>query len=379
MTEPLLPFEREGVLFAAGIRAGDWVFASEICGSARLDAQRPLSGEPAAYLEAKSMYARARDVLKAGGADFGGVVRADQYFADWRAVPFFHQARREACGNYIAPSTSVLEPIGTAMMMDLIATQEKVVPVFPDALDVPSTSSFVPVVKAKDFVFVAGFLAAHGEGDLGGIAPEAKVPEGHLWKGNRIQLEADYIVRRKLVPALQGAGCTLADVVKAQVYLADINDVPAFNQVWRRHFGKAPPAISFVPTLVPGMAIADARCEINLLAFKGARVVVDGNIRPACEGQPLAVRAGELLLVSGLLEQPVDALEEICKSARTTMANALRMQMFYTDEGEFHRTCRALQQRVPGRPLPICGVRVPAPLLIPAAAVQIEAWIYAGA
>lgn len=106
MTEALLPFEREGILFAGGVRAGDWVFGSEICGSARIDPKRPLSGEPAAYLEAKSMYARALEVLKAGGVDFGAVVRADQYFRDWRAVPFFHQARREACGNYIAPSTS---------------------------------------------------------------------------------------------------------------------------------------------------------------------------------------------------------------------------------------------------------------------------------
>jgi hypothetical protein len=79
------------------------------------------------------------------------------------------------------------------MSMDVMATADgKIESVFPDGLDVPSTSAFVPVVVAHDLVFVAGFLAAWQPGDLGGIAPEAKVPEGHLWKGNRIQLEADY-------------------------------------------------------------------------------------------------------------------------------------------------------------------------------------------
>lgn len=379
MTEALLPFEREGMLFAGGVRAGDWVFASEICGSARIDPKRPLSGEPAAYLEAKSMYARALDVLEAGGVDFGAVVRADQYFRDWRAVPFFHQARREACGNYIAPSTSVLEPIGPGMMMDLVATREKLVPVFPDGLDVPSTSSFVPVVKTGQFVFVAGLLAAHGEGDLGGVAPEAKIPEGHLWKGNRIQLEADYLVRKKLAPALEGAGCTLADVVKAQVYLADIADVPAFNQVWRRHFGATLPATTFVPTLVPGLAIADARCEINLVAYKGAATRVEQGVAPACDGHPLAVSAGDLLLLSGLMEQPAEAADEICRSAGASLANALRIQVFYTNEAEYYETCRALKRRVPGKPLPVCGVQVPGPLLIPGSAVQIDCWVFRGA
>ena len=83
-------------------------------------------------------------------------------------------------------------------------------PLFPPGLDLPATSSFVPVMKAGGFVFVAGLLAAHGAGDLGGIAPEAKVPEGHLWKGQRIQLELEYLLRQKLEPALAAAGSSLA-------------------------------------------------------------------------------------------------------------------------------------------------------------------------
>src|SRR5262245_25129059 len=282
----LLPVEigPSRISIARGVQAGRWVFASGVAATdARLryaeevkGGGRPLSGEPRWYREAHCMYQRAGEVLTAGGTDFAHVVRTDQYFPDWRAVPFLHQARRERCGNYIAPSTSVLEPAllprEAGMSMDVVAVRpasgSEVKPVFPSGLEIPATSSFVPVVTADDFVFVAGFLAAWKPGDLGGIAPEAKVPEGHLWKGNRIQLEADYIIRNKLIPALQGAGSSLADVVKAHVCLADLNDVPAFNQIWARHFAGAIPATTFVPTLDPGFAIADARCEINLVALK---------------------------------------------------------------------------------------------------------------
>lgn len=378
MTEALLPFQKENLLFASGVRAGDWVFASGITGKPSLNERRPLSGEPPWYLEAKSMYARALEVLKAGGTDFSAAVRADQYFADWRAVPFFHQARREACGSYIAPSTSVLEPTGAAMTMDIVARTSGVVPLFPEGLELPATSSFAPVATAGDFVFVAGFLAAHGAGDLGGIAPEAKVPEGHLWKGNRIQLEADYIVRSKLIPALTGAGCSLGNVVKAQVYLADIADVPAFNQVWRRHFGEAIPATTFIPTLVPGFAIADARCEINLVAFKGTASTIDAGVMPACDGHPVAKQAGDLLLVSGVMEHPIEAVESVCKAAGACLADALRIQIFYTEFEHFHASCRDWRRRLPGKALPICGVQVPAPLLIPGCSTQLDCWIYGG-
>jgi enamine deaminase RidA (YjgF/YER057c/UK114 family) len=299
------------------------------------------------------------------------------------------------------------------MSMEVIAVApdsgRTITPVFPDGLEVPATSSFVPVVTAGDFVFVAGFLAAWQPGDLGGIAPEARVPEGHLWKGNRIQLEADYIVRRKLIPALAGAGSTLKDVVKAQVYLADIEDVPAFNQVWARHFEDDLPPTSYVPTLQPGFAIADARCEINLVALRGAgtarKKALQGGLPPCCDGLPSAVRAGDLVLFSGMVaadengrvpEAQVDPGKpyfgssidgqmdcliaeagQICKGAGTTLENIVRIQQFHTDLRELPGACRAWQRRLPGRPLPLSAIRVPAPLVVPGCTVQLDLWVYA--
>jgi enamine deaminase RidA (YjgF/YER057c/UK114 family) len=427
-TEALLPVHLgKGKLpFARGIRAGGWIFASGVMAADferglapdLLDSARHLTGEPQAYREAAQMYARAQEVLRAVGADFCHVVRTDQYYPDWRAVPFLHQARREYCGNYIAPSTSILEPglllPNASMTMDLIAVDPQrspaPKPVIPEGLDLPSTSAFIPVVTVGDFVFIAGFLAAWKPGDLGGIAPEAQVPAGHLWKGNRIQLEADYIIRKKLLPALEGGGSSLANVVKAQVYLADINDVPAFNQVWRRHFGGQPPAVTFVPTLNPGFAIADARCEINLIALRDAgttrahRISPPG-VAPVCSGSPVAIRAGDLLLFSGLIaaddqglvhsarvdpNQPyfsssieqqmsfmLDVAERSCEAAGTSLRNVVRIQQFHTNLNEFYPACKVWQQRLPGQWLPVSAVQVPAPLLVPGCTVQLDIWVYA--
>ncbi|HEV7803342.1 MAG TPA: RidA family protein [Burkholderiales bacterium] len=427
-TEALLPVALGGgrIPYARGIRAGNWIFASGIMATDFEHGLAPdvaaagsrLTGEPKGYREAACMYARAQEVLRAAGTDFSSVVRTDQFFPDWRAVPFLHQARREYCGTYIAPSTSILEPAlllpGAGMTMDLIAVDTQrgpaPKPLVPDGLDLPSTSAFVPVVTAGDFVFVAGFLAAWKPGDLGGIAPEAQVPAGHLWKGNRIQLEADYIIRNKLAPALKGAGSSLANVVKAQVYLADINDVPAFNQIWRKHFGERPPAVTFVPTLDPGFAIADARCEINLIALRdgGALIgeaIAPTGVTPTCDGSPVAVRAGDLLLFSGMVaadadglvqsaridpRQPhfsssieaqmdflLDAAEKTCNAAGTSLANVVRIQQFHTNLDDFYPACKVWQQRLPAQPLPLSAVQVPAPLLVPGCTVQLDLWVYA--
>ena len=420
--EALLPikFGKGRIPCARGVRAGPWVFASGILATddkgvfsaAAADGGRPLSGLPRWYREALGLYQRAEEVLRAGGTDLGHTIRTDQYFPDWRAVPLLHLARKECCGDYIAPSTSVLEPRlllpQAGMAMEMIAVRPgaglDLKPLYPAGLDVPATSAFAPVAIAGDYVFIAGFLAAWKPGDLGGIAPEAKVPEGHLWKGNRIQLEADYIIRRKLAPALEGAGASLASVVKAQVYLADIHDVPAFNQVWARHFGEAIPATTFVPTLDPGFAIAEARCEINLLAVTRdggtPRTPLQGSSPAVCDGHPLAVRAGSLLCFSGLVAADakgqiagarrgarrsriraqmnylLDIAAGACRRAGTSLANVLRIQQFHTDLGDFEPACRVWLERLGGRPLPISAVQVPGPLVVPGCTVMLDLWVY---
>ncbi len=103
-------------------------------------------------------------------------------------------------------------------------------------------------VRAGDFVFVSGQAAL---GAFGGVIDGGIVA----------QTEAT-IERIKVV--LEEAGCTLADVVKATVWLDDPRDFAPFNEVFRKHFGEALPARS---TLVSALVL-DGKVEIEVTAYK---------------------------------------------------------------------------------------------------------------
>jgi 2-iminobutanoate/2-iminopropanoate deaminase len=68
---------------------------------------------------------------------------------------------------------------------------------------------------------------------------------------------------RNLDSVLDAAGATLADVVKTTVYLADISDFTAVNEVYARVFPDPPPARS---TIGVAALPRGARVEIEAVA-----------------------------------------------------------------------------------------------------------------
>jgi len=68
---------------------------------------------------------------------------------------------------------------------------------------------------------------------------------------------------RNLAAVLRGAGLTLADVVKTTVYLADMADFAAMNEVYGRSFAADPPART---TIAAAGLPKDARVEIEAVA-----------------------------------------------------------------------------------------------------------------
>ncbi|HEY9401326.1 MAG TPA: RidA family protein [Pyrinomonadaceae bacterium] len=72
-------------------------------------------------------------------------------------------------------------------------------------------------------------------------------------------------VLRNLAEVLRAAGTGLEAVVKTTVFLADMNDFAAMNEVYGRYFSNEPPARSTVQaTRLP----RDARVEIDVIAVK---------------------------------------------------------------------------------------------------------------
>jgi 2-iminobutanoate/2-iminopropanoate deaminase len=71
-------------------------------------------------------------------------------------------------------------------------------------------------------------------------------------------------VFRNLATVLAGAGLGLADVVKSTVYLVDMKDFQAMNEVYGRQFSAAPPART---TIAAAGLPRSARVEIEVVAL----------------------------------------------------------------------------------------------------------------
>lgn len=69
---------------------------------------------------------------------------------------------------------------------------------------------------------------------------------------------------KNLAAILRGAGLTLADVVKTTVFLVDMGDYQAMNEVYAKQFGESPPARTTVA--VSGLP-RGARVEIECVAI----------------------------------------------------------------------------------------------------------------
>lgn len=75
-------------------------------------------------------------------------------------------------------------------------------------------------------------------------------------------------VMENLSAVLSEAGASFGSVVKATIYLADLNDFAAVNEVYGKRFPNAPPARS---TVQVAALPKGARVEIDLIAVKSTK------------------------------------------------------------------------------------------------------------
>jgi enamine deaminase RidA (YjgF/YER057c/UK114 family) len=413
---PLLAItlQQGDIRYAPGVLAGRWIFATGHKGVADfasgmapevVDKTAPRYGEPRHKKEARRIFANFDKVLAAGPIDRRHVVRIDQYYTSRYAVDPYHEVRREFFAGHVPPSTSNLHQRfllkGQDIEVQLIAAVPgkdfEPVQHRPTNLPVHATSGYSPVLTCGDYVFVAGQTAEALKTEEGPLDPEARMPTGHLWKGTPIKLETEFVINRKLKPALETVGNTLDEVVKAQVYLRDIDDIPAFNEVWTKHFGSNPPATSIITTSTPGFICEEGRIEINTISVRkgGAtrKEIIDADVPMPYVGQVQAVRAGDLLFISNLMavdakgalavqpdarsqiEHVLTVADRICREADTSLANVVRVQQFHTDLAEFSGSWPAWRRHLSDQPLPFSAVEVPA-LGVPGALVMLDLWVY---
>lgn len=417
MNQVLLPANLPGgVRHAGGIRAGRWVFATGRTTMPDFDAAAPRRAESKHKVEARHVFANFARVLEAGATERRNAVRIDQYYTGARVVDPYHEVRREFFAGAIPASTSNLHRrlllAGQDMEVQLMAVvpSKGFEPVQhrPANLPVHATSGYSPVLTCGDYVFVAGQTSEALKTEEGPLDPRARMPAGHLWKGTPIKLEAEFVIEHKLKPALATVGNTLAEVVKAQVYLRDLDDVPAFHEIWAKHFGDSPPATSIITTSNPGFICEVGRIEINTISVRKGGATkkerIDAGVPMPYAGQAQAIRAGDLLFLGGLMavdergalaasaggdpryphfgapaRLQMDYLlaqaERICARAGTSLANLVRAQQFHTDLAGFDGAWQAWEKHLPGQHVPFSAIEVPA-LSVPGAVVMLDLWVY---
>jgi 2-iminobutanoate/2-iminopropanoate deaminase len=104
-------------------------------------------------------------------------------------------------------------------------------------------------VKAAGLVFVAGQL---------GVAPG-----GSEMVGADVGAQTEQVMQN-LGAILEAAGSGLDRLVKTTVFLQDLDDFAAMNEVYARHVGDAPPARS---TVEVARLPSGARVEIEAVAL----------------------------------------------------------------------------------------------------------------
>ncbi len=110
------------------------------------------------------------------------------------------------------------------------------------------TLSLSKAVRAGDFVYLTGVLPRLGDQPMTGGTIEEQTRN----------------VCEQIKATLAEAGCELADVVKAMVWLREREDFPGFNAAFGEYFPIEPPARS----AVLNQLLLDVRVEVEVIAYR---------------------------------------------------------------------------------------------------------------
>jgi 2-iminobutanoate/2-iminopropanoate deaminase len=108
-------------------------------------------------------------------------------------------------------------------------------------------------IRAGDFLFVSG---------QGPVDPATGVMQSEATVEEQTRL-----VLKNLQTVLRGCGADLEDVVKCSVFLRDVSDFGAMNEVYAEVFGENKPTRT---TVGAGMVAEGMRVEIDCIAYRPA-------------------------------------------------------------------------------------------------------------
>jgi enamine deaminase RidA (YjgF/YER057c/UK114 family) len=213
-----------------------------------------------------------------------------------------------------------------------------------------------------DLVFAAGQLASDFKT---GVPTEARKKENFPFYGSDIELQTSYVLEN-LKKTFESTGSSLDHVVKAQVFLTDLNNFHGFDTVWKRYFKVPPPRTTIGCT---GLLVKDTLVEIDLIGYVPRnglthRVITSSVARPLANYNE-AFAVDDLVFAAGQLASdfktgvPTEArkkenfpfygsdielqtsyilenLKKTFESTGSSLDHVVKAQVFLTDLNNFH-------------------------------------------
>ena len=285
--------------YSSAVMAGGFVFVSAVTGT---DASGRLVGE-SIDSQTRGTIERLGSALKAAGSSLEQAVSVQVYLRHASDFQAMNEVYRQLFADRPPARTTVVTDLagGALIGMSAIAVpvgtpREVLHP--PGWMKSPRPYSYI--VRAGGLVFFAGLVSRRGVDD-------AAVP-GPVPTQTRTILDNAGVL-------LKTAGLTYADVVAARVFLTDDTYFDAMNDEYRTYFAQEPPARA---TAVTGLMGLDSTVEITLIATTGRKEVLGASVSPSL---PLssAVRAGELVFLSGVLGNTEANATDVSAQTRETM------------------------------------------------------------
>jgi reactive intermediate/imine deaminase len=251
-----------GLVFAAGQLASD--FKTGVPAEARKHPGFPYYGSDI-KLQSHFILKNLARTFAAAGSSLDHVVKAQVFLTDLNDFAGFDEVWREyfkvppprttigTTGLLVKDTLIEIDLIGYAPGQDLahtVVTSENPKPL----------ANYSEAVRVGDFVFAAGQLASDFKT---GVPAEARKHANFPFYGSDIARQTEFILKN-LQRTFAAAGSSLDHVVKAQVFLTDLNDFAAFDEVWKRYF-KVPPPRTTVGTT--GLLVKDTLIEIDLIGY----------------------------------------------------------------------------------------------------------------
>ena len=258
------------------------------------------------------------------------------------------------------------------------------------------------IVKGGGFVFTRGTTATDEHGPLSEIMPDHPFPYRYDQAQFQIRAELD-----RLVDLLKDAGCTMNDVVKAEIHLKYMTDISAVDEVWKEYFPVDPPARVVTPLALP---VPPMRVKTELIAIDPEgpyrKETIQTDRAPTPHGpEPQAVKAGPYVFLSGQMatdyenglapearvnsnfpfhdssaklqaEYILKNVEALCEAAGTSSANLVRRRVQLADLADIPRAEAVWRARLGERIPPTSTFRTSGPMPVPDCTIQYDLIAY---